>query len=65
MLWTFQRGKGRVFGSVLGHYSTTFADPLFRVLVLRGLAWSAGEPTGRFEKLVTLGVTFSGQAETK
>ena len=65
MLWTFQKGKGRVFASILGHYSTTFDDPLFRVLVLRGLAWAAGEPTERFEKLATVGLTFAGEAKTK
>ena len=35
MMWTFEAGKGRVFGSVLGHYSWTFDDPLFRLWVLR------------------------------
>jgi len=49
LLWTFQRGRGRVFGSVLGHYTWTWDDPVFRVLALRGLAWAAGEPEGRFE----------------
>ena len=43
MVWTFNKGNGRVFGTVLGHYYTTFEDPLFRVLVLRGMAWAAGE----------------------
>ncbi|HEY2952653.1 MAG TPA: ThuA domain-containing protein, partial [Verrucomicrobiae bacterium] len=42
-LWTLQRHKGRVFGSIPGHYTWTFDDPLYRVLVLRGLAWAAGQ----------------------
>ena len=42
LLWTFQKGKGRVFTSVLGHYTWTLNDPLFRLLVLRGIAWAAG-----------------------
>ena len=55
MMWTFQNGKGRVFASILGHYTWTLEDPLFRVIALRGLAWAAGEPAGRFEKSVTAG----------
>ncbi len=49
MLWTYRVGKGRVFCSVLGHYAWTFDDPLFRLLVLRGMAWAADESTRRFE----------------
>src|ERR1051325_5897574 len=41
-LWTLQRHRGRVFGSIPGHYTWTFDDPLYRVLVLRGIAWAAG-----------------------
>lgn len=48
-LWTFEKGKARVFASILGHYTWTWEDPLFRVLALRGLAWTAGEPPERFE----------------
>jgi type 1 glutamine amidotransferase len=57
MLWTYRPGKGRVFASVLGHYSWTFDDPLFRILILRGLAWAAGEPVERFRDLVTEGAS--------
>ena len=53
MIWTFTKGKGRVFVSVLGHYSWTHDDPFFRVMILRGLAWAAGEPATRFDGLVT------------
>src|SRR5262249_53431348 len=55
LLWTCERGKGRVFVSILGHYTWTFDDPLFRVLVLRGLAWAAGEPVDRWTDLATVG----------
>ncbi len=51
LVWTFQNGPGRVFGSIPGHYTWTFDDPLFRILVLRGVAWVCGEPTTRFELL--------------
>ena len=56
MAWASQRGRGRVFGTLLGHYTWTFDDPLARVLILRGMAWAAGEPAGRFDALVTDGV---------
>jgi len=49
IVWTFQKGKGRVFASIMGHYTWTFDDPLFRILALRGLAWAAGEPAHRFD----------------
>ena len=28
LIWTFQRGKGRVFASIIGHYTWTWDDPL-------------------------------------
>jgi type 1 glutamine amidotransferase len=61
MVWTFSKGKGRVFGTVLGHYYTTFDDPFFRILVLRGMAWAAHEPISRFEKLATVDVRFKDE----
>ena len=51
MMWTVQKGKGRVFVSILGHYGWTYEDPLFRIMVLRALAWSVAEPIERFEHL--------------
>jgi type 1 glutamine amidotransferase len=51
-VWTSEQGTGRIFVSLLGHYSWTFDDPLFRVLVLRGTAWAANEPVDRFNDLV-------------
>ncbi len=55
LMWTKEQGKGRVFVSILGHFTWTFDDPLFRVLVLRGLAWTAREPVERFNSLATVG----------
>jgi hypothetical protein len=52
LFWSLERGKGRVFVSIPGHYSWTFDDPLFRVLLLRGVAWTAKEPVDRFNDLV-------------
>jgi putative heme-binding domain-containing protein len=57
MFWTFQKGKGRVFGSILGHYSRNYDDPFFRILVLRGLAWVTQESPARFQSLATRGMT--------
>jgi type 1 glutamine amidotransferase len=57
MMWTAEKGKGRVFASIIGHYAWSYDDPLFRVIVLRGLAWVAREPERRFEALATEGVT--------
>jgi len=54
-LWTTEPGNGRVFVCIPGHYSWTFDDPLFRVLLLRGIAWTAREPVDRFNELVWLG----------
>jgi putative heme-binding domain-containing protein len=51
LFWTLEPEKGRVFVSILGHYSWTFDDPLFRVLLLRGIAWAVREPVDRFNDL--------------
>lgn len=55
--WTVESGKGRVFVSIPGHYSWTFDDPLYRILLLRGIAWTAGESVDRFNTLVPLGAS--------
>ncbi len=65
LFWTFEpavpnaKQQGRVFVSILGHYSWTFDDPLFRILLLRGIAWSTNEPIDRFNELATIGVTLA------
>ena len=56
LLWNRETGKGRVHVNILGHYNWTFNDPLFRVLLLRGIAWAAKQPVDRFNGLVTVGV---------
>jgi putative heme-binding domain-containing protein len=52
LVWTFERAgadghTGRVFGSILGHYFWTLDDPLYRLLVLRGIAWAGGADLNR------------------
>jgi type 1 glutamine amidotransferase len=58
-LWTYERHAGRVFVSIPGHYSWTFDDPIFRTVVLRGIAWISKEPIDRFNDLVPLGARIS------
>jgi putative heme-binding domain-containing protein len=55
LLWTKEHAQGRVFCSVPGHYTWTFDDPLFRILILRGIAWAAHQRVDRFTALATLG----------
>lgn len=60
VFWTHEpAGGGRAFVCIFGHYMWTFDDPLFRLLLLRGMAWAAGEPLSRFEALATDGVKFA------
>jgi putative heme-binding domain-containing protein len=51
LVWTYRKGKGRVFVSIPGHYTWTLDDPVFRVLALRAIGWAAGEDAGRLEGL--------------
>jgi putative heme-binding domain-containing protein len=55
-LWTLERGKGRVFGCIPGHYTWTFDDPLYRLMVLRGICWAAKqEDVERLSELSLIG----------
>lgn len=54
-IWIRDHQPGRVFVSIPGHYNWTFDDPLFRILLLRGIAWTADQPLDRFNDLVTPG----------
>jgi putative heme-binding domain-containing protein len=58
-LWTYDRSAGRVFVSIPGHYNWTFDDPIFRAILLRGIAWTAKQPVDRFNELVTPGARIS------
>jgi putative heme-binding domain-containing protein len=55
LFWAREHGKGRVFVSIPGHYTWTFDDPLFRVLILRGIAWTAARPVERLTHLAAIG----------
>ena len=52
LFWTIDHNPGRVFVSIPGHYSWSFDDPMFRILLLRGIAWTAKEPVDRFNEAV-------------
>lgn len=55
--WTQEpKTGGRIFVTLGGHYSSVFDDPLFRILLLRGISWTAHEPVDRFKKLVEAGI---------
>jgi putative heme-binding domain-containing protein len=56
-VWVSERGEGRVFVSIPGHYSWSFDDPLFRLLLLRGIAWTAKESVDRWNDLVWPGAS--------
>src|SRR5678815_5905848 len=55
LIWTREQGRGRVFVSIPGHYTWTFDDPLFRLLLLRGIAWTGHQPEDRLSELATIG----------
>ncbi len=52
VLWTYACGKGRVVGCQPGHFTWTFDDPYYRIMLLRGAAWAAGDSPYRFDALV-------------
>jgi len=60
-LWAYEHFQGRVFGSIPGHYIWTFDDPLYRVLVLRGICWAAKlENVDRLSELAVVGARMAG-----
>ncbi|MSU66784.1 MAG: c-type cytochrome [Opitutus sp.] len=54
-VWTRQVGSGRVFVSIPGHFTWTFDDPLYRILIFRGMMWSGRQPLDRLAPLVNVG----------
>ncbi|MCJ7730346.1 MAG: ThuA domain-containing protein [Sedimentisphaerales bacterium] len=63
IFWTHRYGKGRVFGCVLGHNMWTFDDPYFRILLLRGMAWAAGESPYHLDLLALRGASLKDVKE--
>ncbi|MFA7174181.1 MAG: ThuA domain-containing protein [Kiritimatiellia bacterium] len=58
LFWTYTLGKGRVFGFVPGHYTYVFDDPWVRLLLLRSIAWCAGDSPYRLDTIALRGVRF-------
>src|SRR5262249_11265199 len=54
-IWARELGRGRVVGSIPGHYRWTFDDPRYRRLLLRAIAWAGGQPVDRLQGVATLG----------
>jgi hypothetical protein len=42
VIWTHEPGKGRVFYSALGHTAASYAEPEYRLLLARAIAWAGG-----------------------
>ena len=57
MFWTYELGKGRVFGTTTGHHTFTYYDPEFRIILFRALAWVLDEKPDSFIPLVFEGIT--------
>lgn len=55
LFWVREEGPGRLCGCILGHYNWTFDDPLARILIFRGIAWTMKDPIDRFAPLVEAG----------
>ncbi len=55
--WTYTSGKGRVFGTTTGHFTYTFHDPMYRLLLMRGVAWALNEKPAPFMPIVFAGIT--------
>jgi type 1 glutamine amidotransferase len=61
-LWTFTPPgtTGKVYGFIMGHLNASFNDPLFRGVLMRGMAWAASTEFSRFRPAVYSGATYSG-----
>jgi type 1 glutamine amidotransferase len=56
-IWTLEAGKGRVFGTTIGHNTFTYFDPRFRIMLFRAMAWAMRTPPDPFMPLVFAGIT--------
>jgi len=64
LLWTRENGPGRVFVSIPGHFTWTFDDPLFRLLLLRAICWTAHQPEDRLSELATIGARLDSSTDS-
>lgn len=56
-IWTLEAGKGRVFGTTIGHNTFTYFDPRFRIMLFRAMAWAMRTRPDPFMPLVFAGIT--------
>jgi putative heme-binding domain-containing protein len=55
-LWTLERERSRIVVCIPGHFTWTFDDPLYRILVLRSICWAARlEEIDRLAELSVIG----------
>ncbi len=57
VFWTYELGKGKVFGTTTGHHTFTYYDPEFRIILFRAMAWVVNEQPDPFMPLVFEGIT--------
>jgi type 1 glutamine amidotransferase len=55
-LWTLERAGSRIVACIPGHYTWTFDDPLYRILVLRSICWAAKLDDAHLDRLAELAV---------
>ena len=55
--WIYTSGQGRVFGTTTGHFTYTYHDPMYRLLLVRGIAWALEEKPEAFMPIVFDGIT--------
>jgi putative heme-binding domain-containing protein len=66
VFWTYEPPgtDARVFVSIFGHYTWTFDDPFFRLMLLRGMCWAAKEIPYRLDQLAMEGLKQAGVPST-
>jgi type 1 glutamine amidotransferase len=57
MFWTLESGKGRVFGTTLGHNTFSYYDPELRIVLFRAMAWAMRGSPAPLMPLVFEGIT--------
>jgi hypothetical protein len=58
-VWLRSAQGGRVFVCLPGHFTWTLDDPIYRILVFRGICWAADQPLGRLDGCVVRGARIS------
>ncbi|MFT5302489.1 MAG: type 1 glutamine amidotransferase [Mariniblastus sp.] len=56
LFWTVKSGKGRVFGTTLGHNTFSYYDPELRIVLFRAMTWAMREAPDPLMPLVFEGI---------